>query len=233
MTKDKFKILVVDDDPAIIKFLRANLQAEGYDTFAARDGVEALRLVEKELPDLLILDLVLPEIDGTEVCRRLREWSQVPIVMLSARGGDQDKVTCLDLGADDYISKPFSVEELLARIRAVLRRTSSAETASAETSFSCGSLEISFVDRRVTVSGRELRLTPTEYNLLRELVLNANKVLTHQILLHRIWGPEYVDEREYLRVFIGRLRKGLGEDPENPRHVVTVPGVGYQFRTDV
>jgi len=223
-------VLIVDDDLAIIKFLRANLKAEDYETLAAMDGVEALQTIEKELPDLVILDIMLPKIDGFEVCRQLREWSQMPIIMLSARGDEEDKVKCLDLGADDYITKPFGVHELIARVRAVMRRTEAALTTPTQPSFATGDLEINFAARRVTVAGKEVKLTPTEYNLLQELVLNAGKVLTHAHLLNKVWGLEYRGEREYLHVFVRRLRKELEPDPENPRHILTVPGVGYHFK---
>ena len=225
------KILVVDDELAIIKFLRANLEANGYETLAASDGAEALQKVERELPDLIILDIMMPEIDGFEVCRRIREWSQIPIIMLSARADLMDKVKCLDLGADDYLCKPFGKEELIARVKAVLRRTEAASTIPTPPSFTCDDLEINFAERRITLAGSEVRLTPTEYNLLRELALNTNKVLTHNMLLGKVWGPEYGEEKEYLRVFVNRLRKKLEANPENPKYIITVPGVGYQFKT--
>jgi len=226
----KTRILVVDDELSIIKFLRATLKAESYEVLTAMDGAEALQNIEMELPDLVILDIMMPKIDGFEVCHRLREWSQIPIIMLSARGDEGDKVKCLELGADDYITKPFGVDELLARVRAVMRRTETAGSIPTQPSFASGDLKINFVERRVTVAGKEVKLTPTEYKLLQELVLNANKVLTHGMLLGKVWGPEYGEEKEYLRVFIGRLRKELEPDPESPRYIVTIPGVGYQFK---
>jgi len=224
------RILIVDDELAIIKFLRANLETNGFETLAAMDGTEALETIERELPDLVILDIKMPKMDGFEVCRRLREWTQIPIVMLSARGDEADKVKCLSLGADDYITKPFGASELIARVRAVLRRTEAAGTIPAQPSFTCDYLEINFVERRVTVAGREVKLTPTEYNLLQELVLNANKVLTHTHLLNKVWGLEYREEREYLHVFVKRLRAKLEPDLAEPRYIMTVPGVGYQFK---
>ena len=226
----KTRILVVDDELSIRKFLRANLEARDYEVLTAVDGAEALQAIEMELPDLVILDIMMPKVDGFEVCRQLREWSQIPIIMLSARGDESDKVKCLDLGADDYITKPFGASELIARVRAVLRRREAAATVPTQPSFTSGYLEINFAARQVTVANREVKLTPTEYNLLQELVLNANKVLTHSMLLKKIWGQEYGGEKEYLRVFIGRLRKGLEPDPENPRYIITIPGVGYQFK---
>jgi len=224
------RVLIVDDDPAIIKFLRANLKAEDYETLAALDGAEALETIERELPDLVILDIMMPKVDGFEVCRQLREWSQIPIIVLSARGDEQDKVKCLDLGADDYITKPFGVEELLARVKAVFRRTQAIGATATQPAFSSDDLEINFAQRKVTIAGDEVKLTPTEYHLLQELVLNAGKVLTHIHLLNKVWGPEYRDEREYLHVFIRRLRNKLEPDRANPRYILSVPGVGYQFK---
>ena len=227
----KTRILVVDDEPVIIKFLRANLESNGYNVLAAVDGAEALQTFEMELPDLVILDIMMPKMDGFEVCRRLREWSQIPVIMLSARGQVTDKVKCLELGADDYITKPFGVNELIARVKAVLRRAEAARTTPSRPSFICDTIEVNFIGRWVKVADREVKLTPTEYNLLRELVVNVNKVLTHSMLLSKVWGVEYTREKEYLRVFIGRLRKGLEPDPENPKYIITVPGVGYRFKT--
>lgn len=224
------RILIVDDEQAIIKFLRANLQAEDYKVLVAMDGAEALETVEKELPDLIILDIMMPKTDGVEVCRRLREWSQIPIIMLSARGDVKDKIKCLNLGADEYVSKPFAVEELIARVKAVLRRTQTVGAIPTRPSFTTGDLKINFASRQVTVAGNEVKLTPTEYSLLQELVLNAGKVLTHAHLLNKVWGLEYRDEKEYLHVFTRRLRAKLEPDPRNPCYIITVPGVGYQFQ---
>jgi len=226
----KMRILVVDDELSIIKFLRANLEAKGYEVLAAVNGAEALQTFEMESPDLVILDIMMPKVDGFEVCRRLREWSQIPIIMLSARGDESDKVKCLDLGADDYITKPFGASELIARVRAVLRRTEGAATTPTQPSFTSGNLKINFAQRQVTVAGKEVKLTPTEYSLLQEFVLNAGKVLTHTYLLNKVWGLDYREEREYLHVFVRRLRAKLEPDPTNPVYIVTVPGVGYQFR---
>ncbi len=226
----KSRILIVDDDLGVLKSVRANLQARGCETLTAMDGAEALQVIEKELPDLIILDIMMPKMDGFEVCRRVREWSQTPIIMLSARRDVEEKVKCLDSGADDYMTKPFGVNELIARVRAVLRRHEEMWAMPAVPSFTSGDLKINFVERRVTVAGSGVKLTPTEYNLLQELVLNAGKVFPHTTLLGRIWGAEYTEEREYLRVFIGRLRKKLETDPTNPKYIVTVPGVGYQFQ---
>ena len=175
----------------------------------------------------------MPKMDGLEVCTEVRRWSQIPIIMLSAHHDIEEKAMCLNIGADDYVTKPFGVNELIARVRAVLRRSKESTTNPAVAQISHGNLNINFVERRVTVDNSEIRLTPTEYNLLQELSLNKGKVFSHATLLGRIWGPEYADEREYLRVFIGRLRKKIEADPTNPQHIVTISGVGYQFRSSI
>ncbi len=226
----KPRTLIVDDEISIIKFLRANLEANGYEVTAALNGAEALHTFEMELPDLVILDIMMPEMDGFEVCRRLREWSQIPIIMLSARADESDKVKCLDLGADDYITKPFGKDELIARVKAVLRRTDMDTASPTQTSFSSRDLEINFAKRQVTMAGKEVKLTPTEFSLLQEFSLNAGKVLTHAHLLSRVWGAEYRDEREYLHVFVRRLRAKIEPDPTDPSYIMTVPGIGYQIK---
>jgi two-component system KDP operon response regulator KdpE len=228
----KSRILIVDDDIGIIKSVRANLQANDCEVLTAMDGIEALNVIERDPPDLIILDITMPGMDGFEVCREVRKWSQIPIIMLSARHDVEEKAECLNIGADDYITKPFGVKELIARVRAVLRRSGEVLTNPAEPLFSCDNLNINFVERKVTVADNEVKLTPTEYNLLQELSLNRGKVFSHATLLGKIWGPEYSGEREYLRVFIGRLRKKIERDPANPQHIVTVSGVGYQFRAN-
>ncbi|MEE9201869.1 MAG: response regulator transcription factor [Dehalococcoidia bacterium] len=225
----KTRILVVDDEISILKFVSASLRSAGYEPSLALDGQEALKAIEETLPDLVILDITMPKLDGFEVCRRVRQWSQVPIIMLSARGSEQDKVECLRIGADDYLVKPFAIEELLARVEAVLRRTRAAEAPSVEPTFVSHDLQVNFAERRVTVGGREVNLTATEYSLLRELILNRGKVLTHRMLLNRVWGPEYGDERDYVRVFVGRLRHKLGDDAASPKYIRTESGVGYRF----
>jgi two-component system KDP operon response regulator KdpE len=229
----KPRILIVDDDVGIIKSVRANLQANDCEVLTAMDGIEALSAIERDLPDLIILDITMPGMDGFEVCREVRKWSRIPIIMLSARHDVEEKAECLNIGADDYITKPFGVNELIARVRAVLRRSAEVLTTPAEPRFSCGNLNINFVERKVTVADNEVKLTPTEYSLLQELSLNRGKVFSHATLLGKIWGPEYAGEREYLRVFIGRLRKKIERDPANPQHIVTVSGVGYQFRANI
>ncbi|MFA5317349.1 MAG: response regulator transcription factor [Dehalococcoidales bacterium] len=226
---DKTRVLVVDDDVAISKLLCTNLKARGYEVSLANDGNAALEAIESNFTDLIVLDIMMPGLDGVEVCRRVREWSRVPIIMLSARGDEKDKVKCLELGADDYLTKPFGIAELMARINTALRHSEASMAAPAPTNFKSGDLEINFASRRVTMAGREVKLTPTEYSLLQHLVTNPNKVLTHSMLLQKVWGEQYSMEKEYLRVFIGRLRKRLEPNPVEPRYIITVPGVGYHF----
>ncbi|HKC75420.1 MAG TPA: response regulator transcription factor [Chloroflexota bacterium] len=224
------RILVVDDEPQILRSLRTTLASHGYDVQTAATGEEALAAVDGRLPDLVVLDLVLPGLSGLEVCRRLRARASLPILVLSARGDERDKVAALDLGADDYLTKPFGVNELLARIRAALRRAVGARGPSAVVE--AGALRVDFDRRQVTLDGAEVRLTPTEFDLLKVLVANAGRVLTHGYLLRTVWGPEYEGESQLLRVFIGQLRRKVERDPSRPRHILTDPGVGYRFRID-
>jgi two-component system, OmpR family, KDP operon response regulator KdpE len=227
------RVLVVEDEPRLLRLVRSLLQSEGYDVVAATTAEEALEHAETGQPDLVLLDLLLPgEIDGYEVCRRIREFSHVPILMLTARAQENDKVRGFDLGADDYLTKPFSSRELLARVKALLRRNSlHAEPAAAEVVTS-GSLTIDLGRRRVTLEGREVTLTATEYNLLAELARNAGKVMMHEELLARVWGPEYRDETEYLRTYVRYLRKKVEEDPSRPHHILSRPGIGYYLAGD-
>jgi two-component system KDP operon response regulator KdpE len=229
---DKKHILIVDDDPAILRLLSTNLKARGYEIYTATDGEESLEAVQKDFIDLIILDLMMPKVDGVEVCRRIREWSDVPIIILSARGDENDKVKCLELGADDYLTKPFGIAELMARIKTAFRHRGDPTVSPAQSSFVCDGLEINFAKRRVTVNGREVTLTPTEFALLQHLAVNADKVLTHNMLLQSVWGNEYSSEKEYLRVFVGRLRRKLEPDPKNPKYIQTIPGVGYHIATN-
>lgn len=224
------QILIVDDDTAITKFIRANLEAEGWQTIRAGDGAEALKAIEKELPALVILDVMMPNVDGFEVLHRLRQWSQIPVIMLSVRDEMAYKVKCLNLGADDYITKPFGADELIARVRAVLRRNEQASILPRQPFFTCGGLEINFITTQVNMYRNQIKLTPIEYNLLQELVLNAGKVLPHNYLLHKVWGAEYGYQREYLHVFIARLRAKLEPEPAKPTYIITIPGVGYRFQ---
>jgi len=225
----KTRILVIDDEISIIKLLRANLEDEGYKVLTAMDGANAMHTIEIEPPDLVILDIIMPKMDGFEVCRQLREWSQIPIIMLSARGDENDKVKCLELGADDYVTKPFGARELIARVRALLRRNEANHATPPKQFFVSGDLKVDFIEKRLTVDGKEVELTPTEYNLLKEFTLNAGKTLTHSYMLGKIWGPEYRMEREYLHVFVRRLRAKLESNARKRRYIKTVPRIGYRF----
>ncbi len=224
----KKKILVVDDDLSIIKFTRANLEANGYDSFGAVNGAQAFEVVEKELPDLIILDINMPDIDGYEVIRKLREWSQIPVIMLSASDDEKDKVLCLNLGADDYLCKPFGLDELLARIEAVFRRTNKTAVSSKPT-FISGDLQVNFITRQLTMDGREIKLTMKEYLVISELALASPKIVTFLTLLHDIWGAGYTEEKQYLHVFVLRLRKKIEVDPQNPQHIISERSVGYKL----
>ncbi len=225
----KTSILLVDDEPQLLRLVRSNLELAGYRVFTALDARTALQLVDTEMPDLIILDIMLPEMDGYELCRRIREFSPVPIIMLTAKVEDSDKVRGLKLGADDYLTKPFSVQELLARIEAVLRRSHSPEETKPQHTFTCGGVSADFVQRRVMVRGKEVSLTLTEYKLLSQLISNAGRVLLHRELLTRVWGAEYQDELEYLRAYIRHLRQKIEEDPNQPKYIISKPGIGYVF----
>ncbi|HYK96897.1 MAG TPA: response regulator transcription factor [Candidatus Acidoferrales bacterium] len=223
------RILVVDDEPAILRTLSANLERRGFRVDTAATGRDALEHVQAH-PDLIVLDLTLPDADGMELINAMREHVYAPIIVLSARGGERDKVRALDLGADDYLTKPFSVEELIARIRVALRHSLRA-TGSAPV-FQGRGLTVDLERRRVTVDGAEVRLTPTEFSVLVALVRNADRVVTDQMLLREVWGPEYGDEDHYLHVYVARLRKKLERDPQRPRYILTEPGVGYRLLSD-
>lgn len=227
----KIRILVVDDDPAISRLLYANFKARGYEVSNALKGEVALKMLESEFFDLVILDIMMPGIDGLEVCRRIREWSKIPIIMLSAKEDEKDKVKCLELGADDYVTKPFGIDELLARVKTALRHAGRAPSEPDKPVLAFGEIEINIAGRRVTRNGKDVRLTPIEFSLLQELASNANKVLTHKLLLYKVWGEEYSEEREYLRVYINRLREKLADGSRESKYIVTVPSVGYQFVT--
>lgn len=222
------RVLVVDDEPETVKYVGANLRARGYDVLTAADGRAALKVFDESVVDLIILDIMMPGPDGFEVCQAIRQQSDVPIIMLSARGQEKDVVSALDLGADDYLTKPFGVQEMLARVRAALRR--SARTGvTLRPPVTVGELKIDFAARLVTVQDREVRLTPTEYELLAQLAINAGRVLTHRALLQAVWGPEYGDEKEYVWAYVRRLRRKIEPDPSNPEYILTEPGVGYHF----
>jgi two-component system KDP operon response regulator KdpE len=226
-TAKKPLILVVDDEPQILRVMRASLPARGYEVRTATNGQEAIDEMHKEMPDLLILDLVMPEMSGLEVCRRVREFSQVPIIVLSAKGSERDKVAALDAGADDYITKPFGMDELLARLRAVLRRLSAVEANA--TVMTVGDLTINSDERVIIAAGKEIKLTPKEFEVLKYLVSNAGKVVTHRALLQAVWGWESSEQTEYLRVFINQLRRKIESDPQHPKYILTEPWVGYRF----
>jgi len=222
-------VLIVDDEPHVVRLVQANLQASGYSVLAASDGRSALDLLAERDPDLVILDVMMAGLDGYEVCRRVREYSDVPIIMLTARGAEVDRLAGFDVGADDYLVKPFAVSELLARVRAVLRRTKYPGEVRNRPLFQAGGLEIDFARRAVTVRGQPVDLSVTEYRLLTTLARNPNRVLLHEELLREVWGPEYHDEKEYLRVYIRYLRQKIEEDPSNPRLILTHPGAGYSL----
>jgi two-component system KDP operon response regulator KdpE len=223
----KIKILLVDDDPQLVRLVRTNLESVDYSVLVAMDAGSALELLQAETPDAILLDIMLPGIDGYELCQRIREFASTPIIMLTAKVEDTDKVRGLKLGADDYLTKPFNVQELLARIEAVLRRAGRPEEASTPPTLRCGDISIDFVQRRVTVRGSEVPLTLTEYKLLSQLAQNAGRVMLHRELLTRVWGPEYQSELEYLRAYIRHLRLKLEEDPHRPRYILSRPGMGY------
>jgi two-component system KDP operon response regulator KdpE len=229
MTMTSARILVVDDEQQVLRLLRTSLTERGYDVTTASTGEDALTAVARRMPDVIVLDLVMPGISGLDVCREIRKDSAVPIIVLSARGDERDKVAALDEGADDYLTKPFGMAELLARIRVALRHGGDGARRSAV--FTNGDLRIDFDQRRVWRGGEEIRLTPTEYELLKFLVQHADKALTHGMLLRAVWGPEYSGESQYLRVYIPQLRRKLEADPSRPRFILTEPGVGYRFRT--
>jgi two-component system KDP operon response regulator KdpE len=228
MIKTK-RILLAEDEVALRNFVSRNLRARDFVVLEASNGLEAMALWEQEDPHLLILDVMMPRMDGLEVCRRVRERSTVPIIVLTALDSEKDKVTALDLGADDYLTKPFGVEELLARVRAVFRRSQWEIVQPGDEIKQFGELAIDLAGHIVRLRDDKVRLTPTEFAVLQQLVLNVGKVLTHRMLLQSIWGPEYGGEAEYLRVYINRLRQKLESDPANPRYLLTEPGVGYRF----
>ena len=225
-------VLVVEDEPQVMRFLRATLPSQGYRVIEATTGEQGLVEAATRTPDLVLLDLGLPDLDGVEVTRRLREWSKVPIIVLSARGREGDKIEALDAGADDYLTKPFGVGELLARMRVALRNATRASSGADEAILAAGDLKVDLSARRVSVAGREVHLTRTEYNLLAVLVKHAGKVVTHRQLLREVWGPGAAGQSHYLRVYMGQLRHKLESDPARPRHLETETGVGYRLRVE-
>lgn len=229
MATQPVRVLLAEDEDVLRDFIRRNLQVRGFEVLEATNGLEALALWHTEQPQLIILDLMMPRLTGFEVCQRIREQSIVPIIVLTALDGERDKVMAFDLGADDYLCKPFGVDELLARIRAVLRRSQWSVQPQASGTKRYGELEIDLEAHSVRRAGLDVRLTPTEFALLAYLITHPNKVLTHRMLLQQVWGDQYRDEAEYLRVYIGRLRRKLEADPSNPRHLQTEAGIGYRF----
>ena len=226
MPQDKH-ILVVDDEPSVQDFIRHNLEVRSYKVSLASNGLDALALFERTSFLLVILDIMMPHMNGLEVCRRIRQNSTVPIIILTALGEEADKIAALDLGADDYLTKPFAIGELLARVKAVLRRSHWSETPISAGTQRFGNLEIDFEQRCVWRDSELVKLTPMEFALLQELALHPGKIFTHEALLRRVWGPEYRSETEYLRVYVGRLRRKLETDPSRPAHILTEPGTGY------
>lgn len=223
------RILVVDDEPQLTRVLRTGLKSRGYDVRAAADGLAGFEAFNDWHPDLVITDLAMPNVDGLELCRRLRAVSQVPIIVLSAKGEEKTKVAALDLGADDFVTKPFGIDELLARVRASLRRASTPATnETTQTTLDSGDFHVDLETREITVRGKSIHLTPKEFDLLVYFIKHSGKVLTHRTLLAAVWGGNYVEQNEYLRVFVGNLRKKIEPDAA-PRYILTEPWVGYRF----
>jgi two-component system KDP operon response regulator KdpE len=223
-------ILIIDDEIQMRRLLRVTLEGNGYRVFEAANGQEGLIEAAQRRPDIVVLDLGLPDMDGQSVLERLREWSEAPVLVLSVRDGEEDKVAALDHGADDYMNKPFSTAELLARLRAARRR---AQPVADNVVFHSGHLQVDLSSRLVTVKGKEVKLTPTEYSLLRLLVRSAGKVVTHRQILKEVWGPNYGEQTHYLRVYMAHLREKLEEDPSRPELLLTEPGVGYRLKSEV
>lgn len=220
-------ILVVDDEPQIRRSLQLSLEEKGYGVQLAEDAEKALHMLHDHPPEVIVMDLLMPGMDGIELTRRIRKESSIPIIFVSAIGEERKKVEALELGADDYVTKPFGMEELLARIRSLLRRAAGATQF--EPVFTCGELTVNFDRREVKVKDELIKLTPTEYDLLKYMIQNAGKVLTHRMLLGAVWGPGYVDQAQYLRVFVGQLRKKIEKTAAQPQYILTDPGVGYRF----
>ncbi|HEX6650870.1 MAG TPA: response regulator transcription factor [Pyrinomonadaceae bacterium] len=227
---EQARILIVDDEPQLTRVLRMGLKSRGYDVRAAADGLAGFEAFTDWHPDLVITDLAMPNVDGLELCRRVRAVSQVPIIVLSAKGEEKTKVEALDLGADDFITKPFGIDELLARVRASLRRANAPATnEKTPTILDSGDFHVDLESREITVRGKPVHLTPKEYDLLVYFIRHAGKVLTHRTLLAAVWGGNYVEQNEYLRVFVGNLRKKLEPDLATPRYILTEPWIGYRF----
>jgi len=224
------KILVVDDEPRMVQFISMNLKLEGFDVISAENGYQALEKVTRELPDLIVLDIMMPDMDGYETLKKVRAFSTVPVIFLSVKNEAADRIKGLDLGADDYVTKPFEPAELVSRIKAVLRRVEPDSAGNNHEIIVDDALRIDFNRRRVYVRGKEERLRPTEYRLLYQLVTNPGKLLTHETLLSRVWGPEYQDEDQYVRLYITYLRQKIEKDPKNPEYILSERGIGYRFK---
>jgi two-component system KDP operon response regulator KdpE len=225
-------VLLIEDEVQIRRFLHAALDSHGFRLIEAATGSDGLAAAATRQPEIIILDLGLPDMDGLEVIRRVREWSTIPIIILSARGQERDKITALDAGADDYVAKPFGVGELLARMRVALRHVARGGSEPGESKFSVGDLQVDLAQRQVTVAGQPVHLTPIEYRLLSTLVRHAGKLLTHHQLLNEVWGPSHTEQAEYLRVYTAQLRRKLEANPARPRYVLTEPGVGYRLAAE-
>ena len=232
MPAQEVTVLIIEDEPEIRRFLRTTLPARGFRLCEASTGRDGLTEAKSRNPDLILLDLGLPDLEGIELIRQIREWTNIPIIVLSARDQEQAKVTALDLGADDYVTKPFGIDELLARMRTALRHIARVADAGGESVFTLNGLRVDLGRRQVFVSGKEIHLTPIEYKLLTTLVRHAGKVLTHRQLLKEVWGPLHVEEGHYLRVYMRQLRNKLEKNPAHPRYLVTELGVGYRLRTE-
>ena len=231
MSKSGARILVVDDEIEIMRALQRSLTAHGFEVFTAASGEDALEAIAHYRPDLILLDLGLPGMSGLEVCKQVRMQSNLPIIVLSVKDTERDKVLALDLGADDYVSKPFSMNEVLARVRVALRHAAQIQSGT-EPIFTVGPLRVDFAQRQVQVNGQEVKLTPTEYDLLKVLINNSGKIMTRQMLLSQVWGTGYGSEAHYLHVYIGQLRRKIEPDPAHPRFILTISGVGYRFNSD-
>jgi DNA-binding response OmpR family regulator len=227
MSAKKETVIVADDDPRLLRLVQFNLQQAGYRVLTAPDGSRALRLAETENPDLILLDVRMPLMDGLDVCRRVRNFSTVPIIMVTAKDSEEDKVAGLDVGADDYLTKPFGAPELMARVRAVLRRAKLYSGETADPIFESGDLKVDFAQQLASIDGKPVNLTPTEYRIVAYLARHAGRVVTQADLLTKVWGPEYENEAHLLRVNIARLRQKIEQDPGSPKHVITRPGIGY------
>jgi two-component system, OmpR family, KDP operon response regulator KdpE len=231
MTKRKARILIVDDEIEIVRALQRSLTGHGYEVLIAEKGEQALEIIEQSSLDLMLLDLALPGMSGLEVCRRVREQSDLPIIVISVKNKERDKVLALDLGADDYISKPFGINEVLARIRVALRHAARMMPRR-EPTMAIGPLQIDFAQQLVTVNGQEVKLTRTEYDLLKVFVMNSGKIMTQQMLLTQVWGTSHDTKAHYLHVYIGQLRRKIEPDPAHPRFLITISGVGYRFNDE-